>query len=177
MESIWTANKTHWRDEALCGGARPEQFTPTVETPEGLAKVRSRYCDHCPVMETCLNSAIIHNDAGYWGGTTTAQRRAMRRTRSRSKCPLCGSPNLVRVPHGTNDGEDIPYEVCLSCAASWKADERPTPRQKKAEATLRRPVETNAPDVIELERTVRKSSSRNVPTTDIPLTEAAASCL
>ncbi len=174
MESIWTANKTHWREQALCGGAAPDQFTPAVETPEGLVKVRDRYCAHCPVIEACLNSAIIHNDAGYWGGTTSAQRRAMRRTRSRSKCPLCTSPNLVRVPHAD---PEIPYEVCLNCAASWKADERPTPRQKKAEATLHRaPVAVVPVPVVP----VKKSAKRRTTTTavrTVPLTEESASCL
>jgi WhiB family redox-sensing transcriptional regulator len=158
MESIWAADGPQWQDRALCAGKDPDQFSPVVETPEGLEKVRSLFCDRCPVRDKCLNSAIIHNDFGYWGGTTSVQRRAMRKTRSRSKCPVCSSANLVRVPHESGAGEPVWYEVCVNCAASWKADQRPTARQKTAEQSLR-----------------RSPAASTVET--IPLTEAAASCL
>jgi len=65
-------------------------------------------------------------------GTTSAQRRALRRTRSRSKCPICKSINLIAV------GE---YEVCAGCGASWKADDRPTVRQAKLREGGERPTE------------------------------------
>lgn len=138
-ESIWTANKTHWQDSAACNTAPdPNIFTPTVETPDGLMKIRRDYCNVCPVLDACLNSAIIRNDYGYWGGTTTAARRAIRKVRSRSKCPVCASVNLVRVPHeGTVGSETVWYEACLNCAASWRGEDRPTVNQTRAERTLR----------------------------------------
>lgn len=138
-ESIWTANKTHWQDYAACKDAPdPNIFTPTVETPDGLLKIRRNWCNGCPVLDACLNSAIIRNDYGYWGGTSTAARRAVRKVRSRSKCPVCASVNLVRVPHEGTVGDEVTwFEACLNCAASWRGEDRPTVNQTRAERTLR----------------------------------------
>jgi WhiB family redox-sensing transcriptional regulator len=176
MESVWAANKPFWRDDALCLTADPDLFTPDVETPEGLRKVWRSYCNNCPVRPQCLNSAIILNDAGYWGGTSTVQRRMMRRTRSRSKCPLCTSVNVVRVPHEGADEDTVWYEACVSCGASWKADSKPTPRQQDAEKNLHRPAaESPAPVPVATKRKLRSPRDTSVKT--VPLTEAAASCL
>lgn len=177
MGSIWEANKSHWQDDALCVKQDPDLFTPAVETPEGLDFVRRKFCNLCPVNDVCLNSAIIRNDAGYWGGTSSVNRRAMRRTRSRSQCPLCTSANLVRVPHG--EGGDVTwYEVCVNCAASWKADDRPTPRQTEAEKALRRPVGP-PPEVADtaLVHVRRKRRPGATPVKTVPLTGDAAACL
>jgi Transcription factor WhiB len=162
MESIWQANKPHWVDRARCGGADPGLFQPLIETDDGLERVKERYCNGCPVLDRCLNSAIIHGDTGFWGGTNSVQRRAIRRTRSRSKCPVCSSKDLVRVPHGKEEAVTW-FEVCVSCAASWKADDRPTPRQKEAEKSLT------------AQRVKRRPG--NTAVTTVPLTEGAASCL
>jgi WhiB family redox-sensing transcriptional regulator len=151
MGSIWAANKPFWMSEAECREADPNAFTPSVESVEGLESVRSGFCNQCPVRIECLNSALIRNDSGYWGGTSSSERRSMRRKRSRSKCPLCQSNNLVRVDH--SDG--VWYEVCVNCAASWQADDRPTPRQKSAR--VRRPGDA--------------------PVTTVLLQEEAAECL
>jgi hypothetical protein len=172
MDSVWKANKHHWRKDALCAGVRPDLFFPKVETNETLARIRRAYCNQCPVMAVCLNSAIIHNDSGYWGGTNTAQRKAMRRTRSRSRCPLCNSQNLVRVRHG-EEREPCWYEVCLNCAASWRADERPNPRQQVAEKGLHRAAVTPGPPPVK--RVKRRPADTPVKT--VRLTEAVAKCL
>jgi hypothetical protein len=130
-DSIWASKKTDWHDDALCGGADPTLFFPTVESMESLELVNGKFCNHCPVRGKCLNSAIINKDTGYWGGTGTAHRQAMKRTRSRAKCPVCTGVKLIPVDE---------YEVCVGCGASWKADNRPAPRPE--------PEVTRAPGTI-----------------------------
>lgn len=118
-DSIWASKKTDWHEDALCARAPCEIFFPTVESEAGRDRVKARYCNHCPVRGKCLNSALINKDTGYWGGTDTAQRQALKRTRSRAKCPVCTGVQLLNVDE---------YEVCVGCGASWKADNRPAPR-------------------------------------------------
>ena len=117
-ETIWASIKTDWHADAICGGADDQLFFPSDETETRLTRVRSLFCDLCPVRAKCLNSALIHGDSGFWGGTSTSMRNAMLRTRHRAKCPACKSPNLIET-----DG-DTPYQVCVACAASWRSDLR-----------------------------------------------------
>jgi hypothetical protein len=119
IDTIWASLKTDWHADAVCGGADDAMFFPSDESEKRLSKVRSLYCDMCPVQPKCLNSALINNDSGFWGGTSTAMRMAMLRTRLRAKCPVCGSKNMIET-YG-----DRPYQVCLACAASWRSDQHP----------------------------------------------------
>jgi len=116
IESIWASVKTDWHEKARCKGADRSLFYPPDETEERLKAVRSLLCDLCPVRAKCLNSALINNDSGFWGGTSTDMRLAMKRTRHRAKCPACGSKSLVATK------EETPYQVCIACGASWRSD-------------------------------------------------------
>jgi DNA-directed RNA polymerase subunit M/transcription elongation factor TFIIS len=123
-DSLWAAIKTDWHDRARCAGVNQYQFFPTIETDSGLDKVRSQFCDHCPVLGKCLNSALINGDLGYWGGTSTDMRKALRRTRARSKCPLCKGKSLLTVEvetTGDDEASASSYQVCIACGASWRA--------------------------------------------------------
>lgn len=122
-DTIWASIKTDWHADALCGGAADHLFFPSDETPDKLSKVCSLFCDLCPVRAKCLNSALINGDSGFWGGTSWAMRMAMLRTRTRAKCPVCKSDNMI-----TTEG-DPPYQVCLACAVSWKTEAGPHPVQ------------------------------------------------
>jgi len=117
-ESMWAAVGPDWYRDAVCANKDPDLFSPAVETPKGLEEVKSAFCDRCPVRERCLQFAIIHDGRGYWGGTLTSERLAMKRTRSRAKCPItaCRAPEPVVVGR---------YQVCLRCGASWQAEKIP----------------------------------------------------
>lgn len=114
-ENKWAATGPDWYRSAACKDTNSNDFTPAVETPSALLKVKENYCDHCPVRERCLQFAIISGEKGFWGGTSTAERSAMKRVRTRAKCPIstCRAPEPVRI--GT-------YQVCLSCGASWQTE-------------------------------------------------------
>lgn len=57
-----------WQDEAKCGG----QETSTFFDNEKQAK---KFCRGCPVIEECLETALVYNYDGVWGGTTARERR------------------------------------------------------------------------------------------------------
>lgn len=118
-ESKWAATGPDWYRSAACKDTNSDDFTPLVETLAALTAVKEEFCDHCPVRERCLQFAIIHKEKGFWGGTSTAERSAMKRVRTRSKCPIssCRAPEPVRV------GE---YQVCLRCGASWQTEDTPS---------------------------------------------------
>jgi hypothetical protein len=114
-ENKWAAVGPDWYHQAKCKGTNADVFTPAVETPQLLEEVKRSFCDLCPVKDRCLQNAIIHGDHGFWGGTTTAERVALKRTRSRAKCPMttCRAPEPVVLGL---------YQVCLRCGASWQAE-------------------------------------------------------
>lgn len=112
-ESIWSSAEGTWQEDAGCKAADPEEFFPPVESPASLTLVQDRYCNSCLVRNQCLNFALINGDSGYWGGTDSAQRRAMGRKRDRVKCPLCANDGVVRTDE---------HQVCVKCGASWRTD-------------------------------------------------------
>lgn len=97
---------TSWRKRALCKELSPRLalkiFFPKRESIEGAvptspelkslvggnihpdAKAAIETCRLCPVMMECRKFALKENYAsGIWGGTTTADRRSIRRRRRR----------------------------------------------------------------------------------------------
>jgi hypothetical protein len=127
-DSVWASINTDWHNYARCKGVDLNEFDavfyPADEEDEtALASVQETYCNACPVRGKCLNSAVINKDWGLWAGTTRRQRQALARTRSRAKCPVCMSDDLVPVDK---------YEVCTRCGVSWKADSRPAAQTETA---------------------------------------------
>lgn len=66
-----------WQHLAVCRGADPEIFFPyrgsgrssTREYRRAVLDIRTKFCDHCPVIQACLNYAItLDNRYGVWGG-------------------------------------------------------------------------------------------------------------
>lgn len=125
MSKEWIRTAEPWQHSANCRGLGNAEinarFFPYAETPYALKNVKS-LCDFCPVRGFCLKDAMDSGSEGLWAATTTRQRRAMVRTRTRVKCPLCKSRSL------TTAGE---HEICLGCGASWKSDERPQEQQEE----------------------------------------------
>jgi WhiB family redox-sensing transcriptional regulator len=76
------ATEHDWRDEAACLGEDPEIFFPLSDSlsPGAEARAALSVCRRCPVLLDCRSWAVEHGeDAGIWGATTAAQRRAVRR--------------------------------------------------------------------------------------------------
>lgn len=65
------------------------QFFPINEGAQSVSEALS-YCHGCPVLATCLAWACERGEEGVWGGTTTMQRRALRRATLTHPAPALG---------------------------------------------------------------------------------------
>jgi WhiB family redox-sensing transcriptional regulator len=71
-----------WEDRAACITADPDLFFP--EAGEHGGEQAKAVCASCPVRRECLEGALARNEKyGIWGGTSGADRRELRRQRSR----------------------------------------------------------------------------------------------
>ncbi|GAB2444406.1 WhiB family transcriptional regulator [Streptomyces incanus] len=70
-----------WIRDAACVGEDPELFFPLTEQDSEPQVARARaVCRGCRVLLACRRWAVEQGeDAGIWGATTAAQRRAIRR--------------------------------------------------------------------------------------------------
>jgi hypothetical protein len=115
-----------WMSQARCRGAPLELFiSPGDEPDEPWAPTAAALasCLPCPVRGECLAWALLFDEVGTWGGTSTHQRRQLRRPRSRLACPVCRSRQVVAASgrRRTWGGPAPALEVCLACALSWRA--------------------------------------------------------
>ncbi|MFE7559147.1 WhiB family transcriptional regulator [Kitasatospora sp. NPDC057500] len=76
----------NWRESARCRGTDPELFFPIGSGTSFPTIVQSEeakaVCGRCPVSRQCLERALEAPVEGIWGGTTEAERRALRRRRA-----------------------------------------------------------------------------------------------
>jgi hypothetical protein len=118
LTRLHDADDAAWMTAAACHGVPLRIFVPdSQESAKGLETARA-WCNPCPVRTECLAWAMLHRAEGYWGGTSTYQRNQLMRVRTRAKCPLCASVNLVYAD---------PHELCLACGMSWIRDIRLQP--------------------------------------------------
>ncbi len=65
-----------WRAQGRCLALDPGTFFPD---PPDSVDAAVRTCAACPVAGRCLAAALVNGEPeGVWGGTTPAERRAMR---------------------------------------------------------------------------------------------------
>lgn len=79
-----------WADRGTCRDARDDVHFPTGrENSPGYrlaAAIAKRECAGCPVRAECLAHALDVNEPhGVWGGTTPAERAAIRTRRDRDQ--------------------------------------------------------------------------------------------
>lgn len=110
-EDVFSAAEVRWQDRARCRGETGFDFTPDSENDRELERVRSAWCNACPVRPECLAYALLYHCSGYWGGTSKAERTKLSYRRDRVKCPVCRGKALI----STDDG----YGICLRCGTSW----------------------------------------------------------
>jgi WhiB family redox-sensing transcriptional regulator len=73
-----------WHELAICQGTDPDLFFPVGNASSGPTLIQiaeaKAVCHRCPVIDQCLSWALdVDLVDGIWGGTTEAERRAMRR--------------------------------------------------------------------------------------------------
>jgi WhiB family redox-sensing transcriptional regulator len=77
-----------WRNHSACLDENPELFFPIGNTGPALFQIeRARgVCRRCEVVQTCLRWAMeSHQDAGFCGGLSDDERRALRRRMDRAR--------------------------------------------------------------------------------------------
>ena len=82
------ARPRQWVFRGACRGADPELFFADNGDGHGYGRIldsdprvqeAKAYCRRCPVANQCLFAAIRDEEHGVWGGTTPAEREALRR--------------------------------------------------------------------------------------------------
>lgn len=86
------------------------QANPDIFYEDGNESTAKAFCYQCSVIDKCREFAIANDEAGVWGGTSEADRRAARRGGPRASCPACNAQALFQ-------GNDV--QICLSCGLSW----------------------------------------------------------
>lgn len=110
ITNISADDDVKWMSKGLCRYADPRLFFPAYDAPSSTAEPKA-ICARCPVQGECLEWAINHDEEGVWGGTSEADRRALKRRKSRPNCLVCDSEDIF-VSEG--------MEICLSCGISWR---------------------------------------------------------
>lgn len=77
-----------WRGRAICRDSDPDLFFPIGNVSSGppLMQVEEAksMCQRCPALGPCRDWAVEADPVeGIWGGTTEAERRAIRRRAAR----------------------------------------------------------------------------------------------
>lgn len=114
MTAQTLTDQATWWDRAACRGLPLEWFVTPGDAddepwePDPRAQAA---CDRCPVRPECLDDAVRHGDVGTRGGTSSHQRRQLKRVRQRLACSVCTSTDTATVGA---------YQFCLSCGMSWR---------------------------------------------------------
>jgi WhiB family redox-sensing transcriptional regulator len=84
-----------WRQAAACNGVDPALFFP--ERGDTLTAAQAKaVCGRCPVVEQCLQWALLHQERfGVWGGKSEIERSRLRAGSRRTICRGC-SKRFVR---------------------------------------------------------------------------------
>lgn len=89
-------------EDGACYRTDHPGFFPGTEDPANpiVVAMKQRYCDHCPVRQECLDTALVtQSDWGIFGGTTGEERRLLRRRMARRQK---FTPTGTKKPSGAN---------------------------------------------------------------------------
>ena len=64
-----------------CATTDPELFFPD-KADWTISRTAKTLCGGCHVVDACLEHALRHEEYGVWGGTTSTERRMIRRERN-----------------------------------------------------------------------------------------------
>ena len=98
-------------------------FTDTGNVTE--ARQAKSVCAGCPVLEECMEYAVADPElSGVWGGTTSRERREIRRERgTTSRMARVKTPAACGTASGYNRHRVLQEEPCDSCREARNAYE------------------------------------------------------
>ena len=127
----FTEGDTTWMSEALCVNVESELFFS--EDRAGIRAAKS-ICAVCPVREECLRYALERPDLdGIWGGTTTSERRQLRRRARSNRKPGLACGEKVGSERGFRAHHRVGEPACPRCRDAHAAHIR----RYRAEVTSR----------------------------------------
>lgn len=111
-EQVAAAELLSWRADGACRGMDPALFYPDRGDLDAVRRAKE-VCRGCAVQEQCLAWALHACERiGIWGGTSEAERRALRRAMGRQAvCRVCGGPLAA---HRTGTAPVCPSAACRS---------------------------------------------------------------
>lgn len=68
-----------WAKEGLCNISQSNIFFPTDKGRPRKNPKHKGICGPCPAKYECLNYAIVHDEIGVWGDSTTNERARLRK--------------------------------------------------------------------------------------------------
>ncbi|CAL9668820.1 WhiB family transcriptional regulator [Streptomyces sp. enrichment culture] len=73
------------RPRPACADEDPELFFPVGTTGPALVQIAEAkaVCRRCPLMQSCLDTALQRGEQGVWGGTDEDDRRRIKRRLAR----------------------------------------------------------------------------------------------
>ena len=96
-----SARRPAWMEDAACIEHPEVEFIPPARSSEDHARAAKAICSRCLCRDECLAYALADPTLlGVWGGTSTAERREMRRRRAACATSLQSTPSvrhLLRV--------------------------------------------------------------------------------
>lgn len=106
-----------WVSQAVCAQVDPSLWFPDKGGNNATAKA---ICRCCPVITECLEYALAQDIApeGIWGGTSSTERRRVRRERGLADLQPCGT-RAAYLRHRQAD-----EEPCADCTAANRAYHR-----------------------------------------------------
>jgi WhiB family redox-sensing transcriptional regulator len=77
------SDDTDWMDSGLCNGGDAERWHSYVDDDVAYAK---RICRSCPVVTSCRQWGLDHDEAsGIWGGLTERDRQNLHKQQAKQK--------------------------------------------------------------------------------------------
>lgn len=74
-----SARRPAWMADGACIEHPEVEFIPADQRPEDKAAAARAICSRCLCRAECLSYALADDVLGIWGGTTSAERRKLRR--------------------------------------------------------------------------------------------------
>lgn len=68
--------RSEWEPLAECLGVDPEIFFPQQGRPKKEPEYKP-ICARCTVRQDCFEYAVVHEEDGVWGGSTTSERNRL----------------------------------------------------------------------------------------------------
>ena len=103
MSGTTVSQDTNWRLNAPCAdpSLHPDTFFELAEEDRDVEKMCVEICMNCPVMETCLEAALVQQEEfGIFGGMTPKQRNSYRKQWLRKAKEAGDDAKTIRERHG-----------------------------------------------------------------------------